>query len=111
MPKFDDHEELVQYNRVLGSGDEGVVASATIKGEEYALKFVKYHVKPPPVEPIDWIYLLYFDSDEPHRSNRSPFADGCRAFARINNKKLDGIYTCKCYGWMKIEPLNHEIWL
>lgn len=40
LPMFDYAEEPVQHNRILGSGDEGVVVSATIKGKEYALKVV-----------------------------------------------------------------------
>ena len=40
LPMFDYAEEPLQYNRILGCGDEGIVVAATMKGEEYAVKFV-----------------------------------------------------------------------
>ncbi|KAL8644191.1 MAG: hypothetical protein Q9226_007889 [Calogaya cf. arnoldii] len=93
LPRFDFADYPVEYHKNLGSGGEGVVLLATIAGKQYAMKMFfrdKWRV-PWDIEDMDW-YL-----------EDLPFAKECRAYTRIHQYNLDGVYTPKCYGWMKVD--------
>lgn len=45
--------------------------------------------------------------DISYHLEKHPFASKCRAYGRIHQYNLDGVYTPKCYGWMKV--VTHDI--
>ncbi|KAK3173758.1 hypothetical protein OEA41_007090 [Lepraria neglecta] len=81
LPRFEHYNAKVIYKGILGEGNEGVVFSATIKGETFTVK----------VRPVE-DQFKYFAS----------LAYEARAYARIHNRGQDSVYSCRCYGWMKL---------
>ncbi|CAL8581156.1 hypothetical protein XPA_006859 [Xanthoria parietina] len=97
LPRFDFADYPVKFDEILGNGGEGVVVAATIRGKRYALKIFYMDKWRVDWKPRDFSYHL----------GHHPFGRECIAFARIHHHHLDGAFTPKCYGWMRIVP--HEV--
>ncbi|CAO1598321.1 hypothetical protein XANCAGTX0491_002090 [Xanthoria calcicola] len=93
LPRFDFADYPVKFDEILGSGGEGVVVAATIRGKKYALKIFHMDKWRAYYEPRDFSDHLAYH----------PFGRECIAFARIHHHHLDGTFTPKCYGWMQVD--------
>lgn len=82
----------VQIKRIIGRGEQGVVFSAEIEGQIYALKVFRELCPygPESMSKRDQMTWLW------------PFANECRAFARLHQSGLNGVIAVKCHGWMKL---------
>ncbi|KAK2755766.1 hypothetical protein FQN54_005916 [Arachnomyces sp. PD_36] len=91
LRRFVNHDKAVQYLELLGEGGEGIVYRVKIEGMMYALKIFS-----------EWEYTGAIPIPEHHEPYISPFANECRAFARLDSMGENGTWAVKCHGWMKL---------
>lgn len=92
LKQFNPEAKDVQIKKVVGRGQQGVVFSVQIEGQVYAVKVFQKPCREGPESLSRQDRLTYL----------WPFANECRAFARLHQSSLNGIVAVKCHGWMRL---------
>ncbi|KAK0512431.1 hypothetical protein JMJ35_005559 [Cladonia borealis] len=103
LKPFHDLKAIVKLKRLLSNNAEGHahVFEATIGSKSFAIKIFKFY----DIEE-DRAALLDREneqvSDDLLRAHSDPFYNECRAYGRLEEKKLNGKVAVYCYGYITI---------